>query len=297
MTKEEIKAFVQTQIDGSTKRIDEITRALSRPDQGFDKQGYPINRIDSGALPNEYWQRAKDYESIGEHQHAKEDYDTAITLFERLPLRYRDLDLAGLYTDTRQYQKAVDYYSKLLSIATPVGNGYVIFPPSSNIRYPDFNLEEIRLRRAKNYYQLADYQNAVADYGSVIRNFQNGHWEAWYERAKAYIGLGDYQKAVDDCTTAIEKTEASNKKYAEDYAREPSAETCGHGKWPKQSPQTNYNLHLKPIAAPSYYWRAIAYEKLGKLDLAARDKEMASKLGYKPETSRQGNASGVRVLK
>src|SRR6516162_10436346 len=76
MTKEEIKAFVQTQIDGSTKRIDEITRALSRPDQGFDKQGYPINRIDSGALPNEYWQRAKDYESIGEHQHAKEDYDT-----------------------------------------------------------------------------------------------------------------------------------------------------------------------------------------------------------------------------
>ena len=61
-----------------------------------------------------------------------------------------------------------------------------------------------------------------------------------------YLELAQYQKAIDDYSQVIE---------------------------------------LNPKDGYAYYCRAEAYEKLGKKDLAEKDKEMAEKLGYNPPRS------------
>jgi tetratricopeptide (TPR) repeat protein len=66
---------------------------------------------------------------------------------------------------------------------------------------------------------------------------------AFGNRGEAYFKLGQYDKAVDDLTKAI-------------------------------------LTHPQP--AECYYYRSLAYEKLGKKELSQQDKAKADQLGYKP---------------
>jgi tetratricopeptide (TPR) repeat protein len=290
-TQEELNEYTRKDMNDHTKRIDDITKEMELASNsgyvGQSKLPYSSALRDNyiKAIADEYYKRGKDYKYLGDKQRATDDYNKAISLLEPLDVLYhncyessRITNLPKLYEVTGQLQKAIDYYTKLLDpSATDYTIGKIHYCRQSGM------IENVYFDRAKIYAKAGEHQKAVDDFTETINKSPDCNWDAYYLRAKSFIDLTQYQNAIDDCSNVIDKTEASQKQYAQAYALNPSSETCGHGKWPKASPDSNYALHLQPIAAPAYYWRSVAYEKSGKRDFASHDREMAKKLGYKPD--------------
>lgn len=101
-------------------------------------------------------------------------------------------------------------------------------------------------------------------------------------RAKVYAGLGQYQPVVDDCSKALELIAISKEenKYAQRYF---AGSKCSN-EMSAYFNQQDYRRYIKPEEAKAYYYRGMAYEKLGKPELAMGDKEKAKELSYKPES-------------
>lgn len=76
--------------------------------------------------------------------------------------------------------------------------------------------EEAYYHRANAYYNLENYQAAVADYSEVIRQntgrfgFSRG---AYWNRARAYEKLGEKQKAISDLTQLIGDSSSNADEY------------------------------------------------------------------------------------
>ncbi|HYW19314.1 MAG TPA: tetratricopeptide repeat protein [Nodularia sp. (in: cyanobacteria)] len=76
--------------------------------------------------------------------------------------------------------------------------------------------EEAYYHRANAYYNLENYQAAVADYNEVIRKstgrfgFSSG---AYWNRARAYEQLGEKQKAISDVTQLIGDSSSNADEY------------------------------------------------------------------------------------
>ncbi|RTL38505.1 MAG: tetratricopeptide repeat protein [Candidatus Melainabacteria bacterium] len=101
------------------------------------------------------------------------------------------------------------------------------------------------LRRGQLYDRLGDYSKAIADY-SVATDLNPSDDEAFRLRGSSYFKLGQYPKAISDYTEAISRN-------------------------PRGNLQT-------------YSLRAGAYDKIGKPDLAARDrKNVAEDQKQKPK--------------
>lgn len=293
-SQEDVDQFVRNEIKKETKAIDDLTTernlAANSPDRGGLRAGsiyrYDTNEGYVNSIAGAYCRRAKDYEDLHEGQEATDDYNKAIALLETLPVTWKNETLPELYSKRGQYQKAVDYYSKLLSVATPStipGSSEVIFPPSTE-NYPRTVVASIYHARANNYVKLNEDQKAIDDCTEAIKQSdQHINWGASLLRGQLYVRVGQYQGAIADLSNVIDQTEASKSKYARDYAIDPSGPPGMFGRWPKERPDSYYDRYLKPTAAPCYYWRSVAYEKSGKRDLAEQDKTMAKKLGYKPE--------------
>ncbi len=69
--------------------------------------------------------------------------------------------------------------------------------------------------RGNCYYQLADYNSAIADYSMVINTKKydpNNMWRLYFKRAQAYNKIGNKDKALEDCNAAISLVE-SGKSY------------------------------------------------------------------------------------
>lgn len=76
--------------------------------------------------------------------------------------------------------------------------------------------EEAYYHRANAYYQLGNYQAAVADYTDVIRQ-NTGRLgfsrPAYWNRARAYKKLGEKQKAISDLTQLIGDSSPNAEEY------------------------------------------------------------------------------------
>jgi tetratricopeptide (TPR) repeat protein len=76
--------------------------------------------------------------------------------------------------------------------------------------------EEPYYHRANSYYNLGNYQAAVADYTEVIRQ-NTGKLgfsrEAYWNRARAYEKLGEKQKAISDLTQLIGDSSTNAEEY------------------------------------------------------------------------------------
>ena len=96
--------------------------------------------------------------------------------------------------------------------------------------------------RANLYFATRDYARAIADYSKIIE-LDDDSEDAYQKRGDCQFALGQYKKALDD-----------------------------------------YNLALKHEVDPtaeSYRARANVYEKLGKLELAAKDRKSAQEAQQK----------------
>lgn len=113
--------------------------------------------------------------------------------------------------------------------------------------------EDIYVNRARVYDDLGEYNKALKDSNKAIeiagaRKTPVAALEAinYTNRGRAYLGLGESEKAVTDFSKAV-------------------------------------SSHPRTVPGEAFYFRAKAYTKLGKTELAAKDSEEAKKLGYKPE--------------
>lgn len=75
-----------------------------------------------------------------------------------------------------------------------------------NIQHPGILLE-----RAQNYFQMEQYEEALADYDLLISMTQDA--DAYYERGLTHVELSRFEAAIEDFTTAIKLSD----RYASPY--------------------------------------------------------------------------------
>lgn len=97
--------------------------------------------------------------------------------------------------------------------------------------------EDVFYYRAKAYFLLKQYQKALDDLTACIKIEPKAPW-SYYQRARVHDEMKNYQKEIDDLTTSI---------------------------------------NLDPEYKFAYRNRAEAYEKIGRKDLAKRDRKLAGK--------------------
>jgi tetratricopeptide (TPR) repeat protein len=208
--------------------------------------------------PNAYYLRALAERQLDIPTNVVADCNTALAI----GLKNEDLYhlRAGAYKELGELKKAFDDYNTLLQLhahdrtkpdglwAVYDGRGELyegLGQPDKAVA--DFttsiklhpNQERSYVAAAKLHDRLGQPAKAVDDYSGFLKYFPQDS-QAWAERGRFYLKIKKYQEAQSDLTKAIE---------------------------------------MEPNAYPKLYEaRAEAYTKLGKLDLAAKDRKEAKEI-------------------
>jgi tetratricopeptide (TPR) repeat protein len=169
------------------------------------------------------------------------------------------LKLANL----QKFTDALSFYDKSISLNPAYAPAYIdrgivhLALKEVNKALDDFNKAISLNPDSAQAYQnrggvlcvLKQYQDAFRDYDKAL-SFNNPKITpaTYADRGELYVKTGEYAKGVEDLSKSI----ASNPNGGD-------------------------------TAPEAYHYRSIAYEKLGKPDLAKKDQEQASKLGYRGE--------------
>jgi tetratricopeptide (TPR) repeat protein len=132
-----------------------------------------------------------------------------------------------------------------------------------------------------------DYKNAIKCLDQAIsEGRENSHVDPQYyaERAYSYEKLGNYREAVNDLSQSI-NNHGKNKfpfRTANWYALRADAYRM-LGEYQKAINDYSEALNVDQKNGSVYFTRGLAYDKLGKLSLAASDMDKAKELGYSPK--------------
>ena len=163
---------------------------------------------------------------------------------------------AGVYISLNQYEAGLQDALAALKL-----------DPSYS---PAYNLKGLCELRQKNY------DSSVRDFSKAIQ-LESQYPDAFYNRALAYMGLRQFDRAIADLDQCIaldpERTEAIECRARINFDL---------GKYEESVRDCSTVIELQSQNAKAFYDRALAYEKLGKGDLAESDREKAHMLGYKP---------------
>jgi len=161
-----------------------------------------------------------------------------------------------------RYRDALAYYDKSIGLDAGYAQAYV--------------------DRGGVYLLLHQPDKALGDLSKAI-SLNPDSAEAYLNRGGAYGELKQYQKAIEDCTRAISLSATNPVAAAGAYAnRGESYVEVGQNEKAIDDLTKAIASHPKP--AEAYYYRAMAYEKLGKKDLASKDRAKAKELGYREGT-------------
>jgi tetratricopeptide (TPR) repeat protein len=188
---------------------------------------------------------------MGEHQRARD------VLIEELKFVPNDFgsasDLAEEYDSLRQYELAIQSANRAIAGNKDYKKAYVA--------------------RGYAYYRLGKLDRALDDITQYV-SLDPSDRLAYETRANLYAMRARYQQAVDDYTKAIAMTpfeeESLYKSRGESYSK--------LGQWDKAVEDFNQAIKLEPDYVEAYKLRALAYEKLGKPELAKQDEKILSQL-------------------
>jgi len=162
---------------------------------------------------------------------------------------------AESYTGASQFSKAVDDYNWCINCKP--------------------NDEAAFFCRAEAYANWGKWREAERDYGrSVVLKPQNADNKT--KHAHAMIKLKDYAGAIQEYDRILKLTPEDD-----DVWRRRGDAALLLGDY--QAAVTSYSRAIGYDADVGWYhhYRAVAYEKLGKLDLAAKDRKKAQELNFK----------------
>lgn len=153
-----------------------------------------------------------------------------------------------------QYKQAVEDFSKASVLNPKSPNTYFLLGDA--------------------YDNLGQYQYAIDCYNRTIA--LDPMYEEVYDcRGMAYAGLKQYQKAVDDFTKELSHHQSPavfyNRAIAHDHLKQ----------YQKAVNDYTSAIKLRPAYGLAYYFRASAYQSMGKTALARKDRQRASALGCK----------------
>lgn len=227
-------------------------------------------------LPQTYLSRAKAYEALGKTALAKRDQSLARQAEKKVDLQVdRLLNQYGIAKEKQAALKAKyknDPFNKQLTMQQIHIEGRSCYLKKNPFSRRDY------LYRSRLYRDTAQAEKAIADLTKVIEIPANkgGHvdWnldQTLFDRANLYFSIHDYAHAIADYSKIIELDDDSEDAYQK-------RGDCQFALGQYTKALDDYNLALKHEVDPtaeSYKARANAYEKLGKPELAAKDRKSA----------------------
>lgn len=251
---------IYTKLRQYNKAIDNYSMYIS---------GYPD-------LPQTYLSRAKAYEALGKSELAKRDHSRALQAEKQVDLQVERLfNQYGIAKEKRATLKAKyknDPFNKQLTWQQIHIEGRSCFLKKNPLSRNDY------LQRSRLYRDTAQPEKAIADLSKVIEipPSKGGHidWnldQTLFDRANLYFAIRDYAHAIADYSKIIDLDDDSEDAYQK-------RGDCQFALGQYKKALDDYNLALKHEVDPtaeSYSARANAYEKLGKPDLAAKDRKAA----------------------
>lgn len=124
------------------------------------------------------------------------------------------------------------------------------------------------------YLESGKYQQALDELNKAVKADPDSA-VAYNDRACAYQGLNNHRQAIADCDKSLSLNKDPNTYVTRGFS-------FGQvGDVESQIRDYETAIKLKPGFAEAYYYRARAYEKQGKTELAKRDRDKAQSLGYK----------------
>ncbi len=197
-----------------------------------------------------YFKRGIAYRDIGNYEQAIRDYSEAIRLYPKFAYAYNTR--AVVYIDPRKN------YSAAISDTTTA------------IRLkPDF--DSAYYNRGLAYFSLKNYDSALADFTRVVQ-LKPGDSDAYYYRGRIYYDQDNYSQAITNFSRAISLAP----KEVESYRYRG---ICYFSQGDYQAAINDYTqaISLQP-SVNSYKNRALAYDKIGRSDLAAADRRRAQQM-------------------
>jgi tetratricopeptide (TPR) repeat protein len=195
------------------------------------------------------------------------DYLAAINSFtailKQFPLRFDGDDLqygahlerAECYTGTSQFAKAVDDYNWCLG-----------FKPKDEAAIFD---------RAEAYANWGKWHEAERDYAKSLE-LKPHDTDNRTRHAHALTKLKDYAGAIREYDTILKQTPEDD----DVWRRRGDAELL-QGDYKAAAGSYSKAIGYDPDVGWYFHYRAVAYEKLGKTDLAAKDRGRAQELNFK----------------
>lgn len=149
--------------------------------------------VNNMAWAGEYFDKGCEYLQIT-HQYMEAERYLTMAIEEgdsvQDALLYRAINYE---VNLKNYEAAIDDYTNYLENWAGVNSSIAL------------------VGRGNCYYQLADYNNAIADYSVVInppKYDPNNMWTLYFKRAQAYNKIGNKDKALEDCNAAVSLIES-----------------------------------------------------------------------------------------
>lgn len=199
------------------------------------------------------FQKAKQCQKILDSEGAVQHYNKALELDPKNTRIYVERGIA--YKDLGKYDLALKDYNKSLTMAP--GN----IPALES--------------RARLYDMTGRLKEAIADYDCVLKSPQ-GNWQTWRHRAICNRRLKNYLESAKDFGTALKLAGVCQDQQQMMYYQ---AEMLFLGNdLPGALSRFDAIIKRFPDLSGAYWSRAKIYDKLGKADLAEKDRQKARKL-------------------
>ncbi len=206
---------------------------------------------------------------------AADDFQVGISHARALRNEEKTEEALRLYNDlAARYPKSVSVYVERADILKELGfMDKAIADINAALALNAKNMQALRMR-AHLFDVSGKLDLAIRDYNVLIACEKNaaGHWRA---RGVAYKRLKRYAEAARDLGEAA-RVEPQGKHYAENLYDQGDMLLLS-GDYNQSVKVFTQLAKLAPEVSTAYWGRAKAYDKLGKGDLAARDRALAKK--------------------
>jgi len=202
---------------------------------------------------------------------------------------YKEFQKAKQCQKVLDAEGAIQHYNRALKLA-PENNRYFV---ERGIAYKDMGKYDLALQdynksltmapgnipalesRARLFDMTGRLKEAIADYDCVLKSPQ-GNWQTWRHRALCNRRLKNYLESAKDFGTALKLAGVCQDQQQMMYYQ---AEMLFLGNDLKGA-LTHFDAIIKlfPELSGAYWSRAKIYDKLGKADLAEKDRQKARKL-------------------
>jgi len=137
----------------------------------------------------------------------------------------------------------------------------------------DPNSLDLYYGRAQTLVEDENYARAVDDYSAAIK-LDPANQRFYKERAQCYVQLKQFDKALPDLNQTIEKDSNNIEAFLH-------RALCyvAMAKYKEAINDYNRAIKMKPREPKVYAWRAKAYDKIGRKDLAEKDRMTSRALG------------------